>query len=842
LKKLLILVLAVMIIISAGCRGASPALTTAPEAATSNPPITSLSTTTSPATTPAISSPPVAAATPPPATISATPTATMEQRLASLQDQLEQQRQSLHIPGMALAVVKDDQVILARGFGVSDLDKKTPVTTGTVFAIGSCTKAFTSALVGMMVDEGKMAWDDPVTKYLPYFKLNIQTDDPTAQLTLEDVLSHRSGFPRMGILTASSKVPIEEVLRDATAAKPYAAFREQFYYSNEVYMSAGVAAAKAAGTDWQTLVKQRVLAPLGMNSTTVTYADALKDSNFSRGYLWDNDIQQYKNKPLRNVDNIAPAGAINSNVLDMANWLRLQLGDGLYQQKRLISAASLEQGRKGYTRITPGIDYGLGWMIRSWKNQTVIEHGGNVDGFSAEVAMLPQSNLGFVLLTNTSVNALPELSLNMVWDTLLGEWTGPATAGTAEYAPYLGQYIANFAEFKNVEFTVLVRNNHLAIDIPGQMVFELKEPDASGKWYFSISEQIAVSFDKDAQGKVTGMRMYQAGLELEIPKKGVEIKPEIPLADLQKYLGSYRSEQMGVTVSVQIQNNRLAIGVPGQMVYELYPPDKDGKWFFRATSTISLKFHESGGGQIDQLIMYQSGQEYVMPRVVGAELPTVEQILKMRQADARQTAFKALNTIRLDGKLNIEQSGVIGQFSLYIGSGGQYRVNEDYGKYGSGITAIDGQHARIDSSFGPFEDLDGRMLEKALLDYPANIYCDWRAYYEDIRVTGSQSLNGKPVYTVELKHGDLPLVTLYIDAANGDILKSETYSLQEGGITFPITTLYEDYRDIQGVRIAYREISSNEQTGRIITTYEVLTSNAATPPGFFTLPLPTPKP
>ena len=170
----------------------------------------------------------------------------LEQRLDSLVEQLEQQRQAFHVPGMALAVVKDDKVVLTHGFGVTDVETETPVTPETIFAIGSCTKAFTATVVGMFVDEGKISWDDSITDYLPYFTMDINSTEEDAEITIRDLLSHRTGFVRMGLLFGSGKIPREEVLHDATAAEPYAGFREKFYYSNVMYMSAGIAASKVA--------------------------------------------------------------------------------------------------------------------------------------------------------------------------------------------------------------------------------------------------------------------------------------------------------------------------------------------------------------------------------------------------------------------------------------------------------------------------------------------------------------------------------------------------------------------------------------------------------------------
>jgi CubicO group peptidase (beta-lactamase class C family) len=767
-----------------------------------------------------------------PATPSVAPE--LQHRLDLLVEQLEQQRQTLHVPGMAIAVVKDDKVVLAHGFGIANVEKETPVTPGTIFAIGSSTKAFTSTLVGMLVDEGKMGWDDPVTKYLPYFKMNVESDNENAEVTLRDVLSHRTGFTRMGLLFASGEIPREEVLLDATKAEPYVPFREKFYYSNVMYMSAGVAAGKAAGTDWDTLVKKRILEPLGMDSTTTSIIDAEKDSRLASGYLWDEDLQTYEYKPMRNVDNIGPAGSINSNVLDMAQWLRLQLNRGEYEGRRLISEENLLETWTTQIDITGTVGYGMGWMVHEWEGQPLIEHGGNVDGFSAQVAMLPESNLGFVLLTNASVSPLPQLAINMFCDTLLGEETTD-TGTTEDYEPYLGEYIANFSQFKDAVFTVLVQNDRLAIDVPGQQVFELKEADEEGKWYFAASSEIAVSFERDEAGNVIGMKLYQAGMTFDLPREGVEIAPEIPVDELQKYLGSYRSDELKMTVEVLIQNNRLAIDVPGQMVFELYPPDEDGIWLFRVTPEISVKFNETPEGQVESLTMYQAGMEFVMVQIESKRLPTVAEIMELRNAAGNEAALRAMGNYRIDSTIYSAQSGVRGTVSTYVAGADRYRVDADFGKYGYSRMVVNGDRAWVESSFGPFQELHGDLLAQAKIGHPYVMTGDWRDYFDSVKVVRADTLDDKEVYVVELKAGDLPTMTVFVDAITGDVLLSEIVSIQEGGIGIPVTTRSENFREVYGIRVPSRQISSNEQSGRTIVEDETIETNIQLDEDFFIL-------
>jgi len=758
----------------------------------------------------------------------------LQQRLDLLVEQLEQQRQTHHIPGMAIAVVKDDEVILTYGFGIASVEKETPVTPETIFAIGSSTKAFTSTLVGMLVDEGKMDWDDPVTEYLSYFQMNVESNNESAEPTLRDVLSHRTGFTRMGLLFASGQIPREEVLLDATKAEPYVTFREKWYYSNVMYMSAAVAAGKAEGTDWDTLVTERIFEPLGMNSTTTSVTQAENDSRLASGYLWDEDLQAYEYKPMRNVDNIGPSGAINSNVIDMAQWLRLQLNRGEYEGRRLISEENLSETWTTQIDITENVGYGMGWMIREWEGQPVIEHGGNVDGFSAQVAMLPESDLGFVLLTNASVSPLPPQAINMVWNTLLGE--EPADDGVIEdYEPYIGKYIANFGQFKDEIFTVLVQNDRLAIDVPGQQVFELKEPDEEGKWYFVISNEIAVSFESDENDNVIGMKMYQVGMTFDLPREGVEIAPEIPLDELQKYLGSYHSEELGITVEVLVQNNRLAVDWPGEMVYEMHPPDEEGIWVFRVSEDFTLKFNETPDGLIESLTYYQAGMEFIMTQIESKSLPTVAEIMALRDAEGNEAALEAMGDYRIDSTIYSAQSGVNGTVSSYVAGPDKYRVDADYGKYGYSHTVVKGDHAWVESSFGPFKELRGYLLEQAKRGHPYVMAGDWRDYFDSIKVVRSDILDEKEVYVVELKFGDLPVVTVFVDAVTGDVLLSEIISIQEGGIGIPVTTRFEDFREVHGIRVPSRSISSNENSGRTIVEDETIETNIQLDDDFFIL-------
>jgi CubicO group peptidase (beta-lactamase class C family) len=423
------------------------------------------------------------------ATVSASDGPTLQARLDELAESLEAAREKAHLPGMSIAIVKDDEVVWARGFGFADLAAERPADEETIYRIGSTTKAFTSALVAMLVDEGKASWDDPVTRFLPYFDLDVRSEDEKAECSLRDLLSHRHGFSRMGVLFLSGRVSREDVLRTAAKAEPLDDFRAGFHYSNISYLAAGQAVGAAAGRTWEELMVERIFEPLEMTSSTVSVDEVRQDPRLALGYKWNEEGEQLERAQLVDLDVIGPAGSVNSNVLDMAQWLRLQLGRGEVDGKRLISTESVHETWSPQIAMGPDASYGLGWMLRGHDGHEVVEHGGNVDGFSTQIGMIPEEQLGYVLLMNLNAAALRQPSLPLIFDALLDALQDElpddrnlAEAEEINLEVYVGIYVANFANFRDADFEVLVRDQRLALAIPGQQTSDLLAPDAEGRW------------------------------------------------------------------------------------------------------------------------------------------------------------------------------------------------------------------------------------------------------------------------------------------------------------------------------------------------------------------------
>jgi len=333
------------------------------------------------------------------------------------------------IPGVGIAIVKGDSVIYLKGFGVRELGKPDAVTPNTLFAIGSNTKSFTSSAVGMLVDEGKMRWDDKVTKYLPGFQLF----DPyvTREIMIRDVMSHRSGLGRRGdMLWIAAGYDRPEILRRIRFLEPNSAFRTEMGYQNIMFLAAGEAAGVASGLGWDALITTRILQPLGMTRSTTTTRDLPSrgpDVAAPHG-MRDSAMRVI---PRRSLDNVAPAGSIYSSAEEMTHYVKFILGGGTYQGKQLLRAGSLAVIQTPHvsmpapsgdtlTASTHFVGYGLGWVLQDYKGRKVAWHNGGIDGYLSEMWTVPEEKLGIVVLTNADGHAFGPSVIYRILDQFLG--------------------------------------------------------------------------------------------------------------------------------------------------------------------------------------------------------------------------------------------------------------------------------------------------------------------------------------------------------------------------------------------------------------------------------------
>ena len=514
--------------------------------------------------------------------------------------------QDWKVPALAIAVVKNDSIVLMKGYGTRTMGTAQPVDEHTLFAIGSSSKAFTATLVAMLVDEAKMRWDDPVSAYLPGFQLY----DPyvSRELTVRDALTHRSGLTRGDLVWYATDYDREEVLRRVRFLKPTWSVRSRFGYQNIMYLAAGQAAARASGKPWDDLVRDRIFQPLGMTESSTSTRALAQSSNVATPHSEIDDTLRVV--PWHNIDNIAPAGSINSSVADMIKWVRFQLAQGKVGGKSLVSASALAETHSAQMVIPISADsrqtnpythlsaYGMGWFLQDYRGRELDQHGGNIDGMSAMVALMPEEKIGMVILTNANGSPVPSIAMYRVFDALLGQ---PPRDWNAEYRKVfekqraqgremlqkklaqrvtgtrpslaLEKYAGVYGDSMYGDARVKVADGKLAVTYGNRFDGELEHwhfDTFRANWRNPTLGRSFVTFDLDADGKVKSIDLENVGTFGRKPDAPDTTRKIVLAADeAGKLTGAFVSETPAMTIEVAFVDGALKLTVPGQPVYTL---------------------------------------------------------------------------------------------------------------------------------------------------------------------------------------------------------------------------------------------------------------------------------
>lgn len=344
---------------------------------------------------------------------------------------VERGLKEFEVPGAAVVIVLDDQVVYLKGFGVKKLGAEEKVTPDTVFAIASCSKAFTATLVAMLADEGKLAWDDKVHDRLRFFRLSDELAD--REVTLRDLLCHRTGMPRHDMLWSGLTADPEDVIRRWGRAKSSTSFRSTWEYSNVPFTTAGLIAGRIEQSDWATATRNRLFAPLGMKNSSGTAKEAAANPDHATPHYLGLD-KTIAPIGWDEIDHIGGAGCVNSCVRDLGQWLRFQLNGGALGDRRLLRAAALKETHTQQmpfkasgvwaiyfppdTTKFPG--YGLGWFVHDHRGLVCVSHGGTLSGFRAQCMMIPEKKLGVFVVCNLRPSLFPEAVAKSVLDRVAG--------------------------------------------------------------------------------------------------------------------------------------------------------------------------------------------------------------------------------------------------------------------------------------------------------------------------------------------------------------------------------------------------------------------------------------
>jgi len=554
--------------------------------------------------------------------------------------------EDFNTPGAAIAVVAGGEVVYAKGFGYRDVEAEKPMTSDTLFAIGSTTKAMTATVLGMLVAEGLVEWDEPVRRYLPTFRLS----DPTVaeRLTVRDLVTHRSGLPRHDLLWYNNNESTRAELVERLAELELSAdLRERFQYNNLMFMTAGYLAGRLTDKTWEEVMRERLFGPLGMERTNFSVSDSQADNDFAYPYK-ENDAHEIERIPFRSIDLIGPAGSVNSSVNEMSRWLLFNLRNGRAGDEELINPTVLADIHSPHmttgatqerVEISPAT-YGMGWMIASYRGHRRIEHGGGIDGFVTSVVLLPDDDIGLVSFDNGQAG-IGELVNRHAADRLLGleeiDWLEEAkdkkdkgmeildrakekahatqiseTHPSRDLEAYLGDYLhpgyGQLSISSNGEDLQLLYNNieapleHWHYDVWNGAQTEEDETFEDSKFLFR----------GDVHGNIASV---ESTFEPRTAPIVFEKRPDANLFDpdyLQRFVGDYETE-VGTKLTIDLVGDGLTMTVPGQPIYPLVPT-LGGRFELRDFRVISLEF-EVENDRATKLILYQPGVVFEAPRM-----------------------------------------------------------------------------------------------------------------------------------------------------------------------------------------------------------------------------------
>lgn len=530
------------------------------------------------------------------------------------------------VPGVSIAVVKDGKAVLVKGYGVRDPESGAPMTPDTRFSVASTTKAFTSFGVGLLVDEGKLSFDTPVRAYLPAFTMH----DPVAtqQVTLRDMMSHRTGLPRHDSLWyRNDRLKRAEILTALPHLESSAPLRTRYQYNNLMFSLSGHAVEVVAGQPWESFTADRIFKPLEMTRTTFDAATVDADPDHAVGTV----VTRGKRISLpmyRNAEALGPAGGIFSTARDFSHWLSVHTSGGTYNGRRLIQPATLAtmyavQTPLGATPDHPEvlpIGYGLGWTNLVYRGQSLVQHGGNLPGISTLVTIAPEQNLGIAVMTNSGGSELPQALTRALLDRYRGlsaiDWTGDALkrkkareagelstragkeATRVKDAPashplrqYEGKYVSpGYGELlltaDGERLTAKYLDDTTSLAHWHYDVFDAATNDPGNLW-----RDRRMQFHMDPRGRIHAVAV---SMEPQVAPVLFRKQPSRELSDpvaLGRLAGRY--ELNGTPVMVQVAGTRLQYTARGGQPLELIP-SLDGEFTHPIRTDASIRFVRDG--------------------------------------------------------------------------------------------------------------------------------------------------------------------------------------------------------------------------------------------------------
>jgi len=578
-------------------------------------------------------------------------------QLDSLDLFIDQLIEDFDVPGLSIGIVQNDSIIYARGFGTREINKAKSVNANTIFAIGSISKSFTALTLGILVDEGKINWDDKVTSYLPYFEL--YDSYVTSHFTIRDLLTHRSGLKDVsgGTLWYHSDLSRVDIIKKFKYLKAISGFREKTAYQNIMYMAAGEIVREVTGQEWDSFLKLRVFDKLGMRNSTSISSVRESNDNLAQPHIWNENYDKVSIKQEK-MNNLAAAGSIYSSANEMNNYMRLLLNDGVFEQDTILGKEVLNEIFKPqvlYPINGPPFgnefsSYGFGWWLTPIDGHKVIEHSGGVDGMSANLFMVKDLNIGAVILSNSSKEPasflLKAKLMEMIFDdesfdiyervktfrdkrlesnksTSNQKMKIDGTRPSLETGLYAGVYNDKMygqiliKELEEKELEIAFTHSSVFKGKLKHWHFDTYQID----WYDIRVPNGYLTFKFNSDREIIGFDIDQDNLldvdfgELDI-KRSKKDNPIVPIVVddkiLESYVGKYELSP-DLIITITKTGNQLKTQLTGQSEILIFA--KSNNVFNLKDVEAQLTFNSNDDGQVESVTLLQGGQEMVCKKM-----------------------------------------------------------------------------------------------------------------------------------------------------------------------------------------------------------------------------------
>jgi CubicO group peptidase (beta-lactamase class C family) len=559
----------------------------------------------------------------------------LDKSLAGFDEYIEQVMSEWNTPGIAVGIVIKDKLAYRKGFGYRDLENQLPVTSRTLFPIASNTKLFTAVAMGMLVEEGKMAWDEPVSDHVP--QIRFYNRELYNTITLRDMLAHRTGISRHDMIWYKSDFSRKEIFDRLVYLEPAQPLRQGSLYNNLMYAAAGYCLELITGRTWEEFIQVNIFDPLEMNSSFFTIEEMEEQEDFAYPYYEDRETEKLIKRPFyREFQGVGPCGSIISNIENMSRWVITLMNQGSFQGRQVISPEiiketlqpaiaypNFELETSGYDEILNSV-YGMGRGIAAYKGHYLTRHGGAIGGFYSQVSMMPYDSIGVIVFVNGAHNgSLPTILTMQLYDRLLGlertdfnsrslqdrldgkeagkkarEHAGrdriPNTHPSHPLADYVGKYedpaygiLDIRSKGKQLEFDF----HHIVLPLEHYHYDRFDTPDDQ------IYGKFSVNFSTNPKGDI-----HTAMVSLDESEVTFTKMPDESLSDpevLTRYTGKY--ELAGTSIEIVLKEEEgLRMKIPGQPDYGLIPYGPH-EFTMKEFSDNTVRFIPDG----DEIIMMQ---------------------------------------------------------------------------------------------------------------------------------------------------------------------------------------------------------------------------------------------